>query len=486
MTNGRSTVAQALPAYEIGEELGRGAWGIVLDGRHRHLKRPVAIKQLPPAFALDAEVRSRFVAEARLLGSLDHPHIVPVYDFVERDGLCLLVMEKLSGGTVWDRFTRDGVDAETACAIALIAAVALHHAHERGVLHRDIKPENLLFSGDRALLKVVDFGIAKVLAGGHTLATSAGEVLGTPAYMAPEQATGGGITPATDVYALGVTLFELLSGRLPFEETDSALATLYKKVNEPPLDLVEAAPAVSEPLRDVVMKAIATAPKDRFATAEAFATALAAAATAAFGRGWLPRAGVRAVLGGPIAAITEREPPTRPSTATTGPVRPAATVRASTVSGSPGPQELLPVADLDGPTPQVPLDELRFLLSRSGEANARRLAMEIERVESSAHELKELSLLKEIRSGTLPIPESERDRVERLLGAAGPTPASRLGLPEDASVDQLRRALDEQAALWRGRAESPLSSRKLVQAARTLVRTCEGLVAELPPGAHHS
>ena len=101
----RDQVAQALPTYEFGEELGRGAWGVVISAEHRALGRAVAVKQLPRAFAADAAVRSRFVTEARLLATLDHPHVVPVFDFVEKDGLCLLVMELLPGGTVWSRFS---------------------------------------------------------------------------------------------------------------------------------------------------------------------------------------------------------------------------------------------------------------------------------------------------------------------------------------------------------------------------------------------
>ncbi len=185
----REQVAQALPSYEIGEELGRGAWGVVISARHQALGRYVAVKQLPRAFAADAAVRARFVTEARLLASLDHPHVVPVFDFVEKDGLCLLVMELLPGGTVWNRFSGQGFSPPAACATVLAASAGLQAAHEKNVLHRDVKPENLMFSSD-GVLKVTDFGIAKVVGGDSTLATRAGEVLGTPAYIAPEQARG--------------------------------------------------------------------------------------------------------------------------------------------------------------------------------------------------------------------------------------------------------------------------------------------------------
>src|SRR4051812_18602623 len=109
MTLERDRMAAALPQYEIEGELGRGGFGVVLQGRHRHLGREVAIKQLPRAFAADPAVRGRFVAEAKVLATIDHPHVVPVYDYVEDDGLCLLVMEKLAGGTVWTRFTTTGM-----------------------------------------------------------------------------------------------------------------------------------------------------------------------------------------------------------------------------------------------------------------------------------------------------------------------------------------------------------------------------------------
>src|SRR6184192_3465583 len=174
----QEAVAAALPLYEVEGELGHGAWGVVLAGRHRQLGRDVAIKQLPRSFGTDPAVRSRFIAEARLLASLEHPHIVPLYDYVEHEGLCLLVMERLTGGTVWNRARAGGFAQQSACAVALATCAALHYAHQRGVLHRDVKPENLMFSalGD---LKVTDFGIAKVVGGAATVDTRAGDVLGT-------------------------------------------------------------------------------------------------------------------------------------------------------------------------------------------------------------------------------------------------------------------------------------------------------------------
>jgi hypothetical protein len=294
-----STLAAALPGYEIGGELGRGAYGVVLAGRHRQLGREVAIKQLSPGLVTDGSVRSRFLAEAQVLASIDHPHIVPVYDYVEHDEACILVMERLAGGTVWNRFVNRGFDQPTACAIALVACSGLSSAHNHGVLHRDMKPENVLFGEDR-VLKVTDFGIARVLGDDDTLATREGEILGTPAYMAPEQASGADLGPTTDVYATGVMLYELLSGRLPYPEEGGSLAIVMRHINEDAVPLADVAPGVPPHLSDVVMRALARDPADRFDSAEAFGVAIGQAASASWGGGWLGRSGIALREPGPI------------------------------------------------------------------------------------------------------------------------------------------------------------------------------------------
>ncbi|SEL59183.1 serine/threonine-protein kinase [Rhodococcus maanshanensis] len=284
-------VSESLPAYDIGGELGRGGWGVVLSGRHRALGRPVAIKQLPPAFASDPAVRHRFTAEGRLLASLDHPHVVPVYDYVEHDGLCLLVMELLPGGTVWNRFAGTGLNSHSAVAVVLACAAGLKAAHERGILHRDVKPENLMFAASGAV-KVTDFGIAKVVGGDETLATREGDVIGTPSYIAPEQARGGELSPATDVYAMATMLYELLSGSLPFPPADEPMAILFMHAFDQPTPLSETAPTVPEQIAEVVMRGLATDPQQRYATAEEFGVALAAASAGRWGPGWLAAEGI--------------------------------------------------------------------------------------------------------------------------------------------------------------------------------------------------
>ncbi|WP_239396177.1 serine/threonine-protein kinase, partial [Frankia sp. CiP3] len=272
-------VAAALPGYELGAQLGAGAFGLVLAGRHRELHRDVAIKILPGGPDGTAD-KSR--VEARLLAALDHPHIVQVYDAVATDDLHLIVMELLGGGTLTRR--RTGMSAETACAVGLAVAAALSCAHGRGVLHRDIKPDNILFD-TAGLLKVTDFGIAKIVEGS---ATTASAVIGTPRYMAPEQILGGRLSPATDLYALGVLLYELLSGTPPFDPALPAPALVHHHLNVLPSPPV----GVPAPVADLVMRTLAKDPAARPQSAHAFALDLARAAAVVYGPGWTVRAGI--------------------------------------------------------------------------------------------------------------------------------------------------------------------------------------------------
>ncbi|MGH9277254.1 MAG: serine/threonine-protein kinase, partial [Acidimicrobiales bacterium] len=369
------SIAGVLPDYEIGGELGRGGFGVVLRGRHRNLRRDVAIKELPQALAADPDVRRRFAAEARVLASLSHPHIVPIFDYVERDDHCLLVMELLPGGTVWSQFKDQGFTPESACAVVMATCAGLHYAHKRGVLHRDVKPENLLFSTD-GVLKISDFGIAKVIGGSETLATKRGEILGTPAYMAPEQAGGPEPTPTADVYATGVMLYELLSGQLPYSDEGGALAIVYRHVYEDPFDLEDLAPELPVPLVDATMRAIARSTRDRFQTAEDFGVALGEAAATAWGPGWLARADLTINDPGPIAEAAKRPsrdvtapaksaksrrstkapPPAPPAEGTghTTRIRPVATDHGTVAPANLAPEELVPVREvIDVPSPPL-------------------------------------------------------------------------------------------------------------------------------------
>jgi serine/threonine-protein kinase len=300
-------LATALPQYIVGNKIGSGGMGVVYEGVHRSLGRQVAIKQLPADLIGDPDVNARFDREARVLASLDHPHIVPVYDYVQTGRDNLLVMEKLDGGTVYSKFHDEGLTGEQSCAIALAMLGGLHAAHAAGVLHLDVKPKNLLFTS-AGVVKVADFGIAQVVSEGATMVTHAGEVLGTPAYIAPEQAMGNALSPAADVYASGTVLYELLCGDLPYDRTRGAVSMMRQRIFNDPQPL----PRVPEPLATVVMRSLARDPIQRYRDAEAFAVDLSAAATAVFGPGWLERSRVPVHLGprvmGSITQQLHRQP----------------------------------------------------------------------------------------------------------------------------------------------------------------------------------
>ncbi|ANN18355.1 serine/threonine protein kinase [Amycolatopsis orientalis] len=310
-------VVAALPQYEIGAAIGQGGMGVVFAGVHRSLRRDVAIKQLPWDVLNHAVSSELFDREARVLASLDHPHIVPVYDYVRTGREHLMVMERLDGGTVHSRFQSGGVTAEQACAIGLAMLAGLHAAHEAGVLHLDVKPKNLLFT-TQGVMKVADFGIAKVISEGATLVTHGGEVLGTPAYIAPEQAMGNALSPAADVYSAGTVLYELLSGKLPFDNTRGAISMMRQHMFTDPRP-IDGVPA---PIAGVVMRSVARELDSRYRDAETFAADLASAATAVYGPGWLERSRV------PVRHLTPRvisalsTPVAAPVPAGDGPTRP--------------------------------------------------------------------------------------------------------------------------------------------------------------------
>src|SRR4051812_48314866 len=289
----REKLGAALPAYEIGPVLGRGAFAVVYAAHHRHLDRDVAIKRLSPDLLVAAEARGRFAAEARLLASLDHPHIVRVYDYVEDEELCAFVMERMRGGTLADRAALGPISRPFACAVMLGALHGLEHAHRKGVLHRDIKPENLLFA-DETLVKVADFGIAKVVGAQGARLTATAAAIGTPAYMAPEQVTraAGPLSSATDVWAAGAVLYELLAGKPPFAIEGDLGAVLFERVSEDSTPLREVAPDIPAELSDTVMRALCRDPSERYPTPGAFAAALEPVADRAFAPNGLAATGV--------------------------------------------------------------------------------------------------------------------------------------------------------------------------------------------------
>ena len=268
--------------YALERELGRGGMGLVLLARDLALDRPVAIKLLPRVLAADAGLRARFLREARISAGLSHPHVVPIHAVEEhRDGhgdVVCFVMAYVDGETLADRVRRTGPlpPGEVARVLREIAW-ALAYAHGRGIVHRDVKPENILVERGSGRVLVSDFGIAQSSAAPSTL-TREGEILGSVAFMSPEQAAGEPVDGRSDLYALGGVGFYLLTGRPPFVAS-SAAAMLVQR-------LATAAPPVATlrpdtPLRlaAVIDRCLARAPEARFASAEAVAELLATAST---------------------------------------------------------------------------------------------------------------------------------------------------------------------------------------------------------------
>ncbi|MGQ9888924.1 MAG: protein kinase domain-containing protein [Aggregatilineales bacterium] len=247
------------------------------------MRRDVAVRVLPPQFASQAGYTERFMREAQTAASLEHAHIVPVYDFGLHGGIYYVVMRLLTGGSLAERlqFAEQGEQplpslVETAEVVGRIAA-ALDYAHSRGVIHRDIKASNVMFD-DQGNPFLVDFGIAKLLGATSSL-TGTGVAMGTPSYMSPEQWRGEGVTPETDQYALGVMTYTMLTGRMPFE-APTPYALMHKHLTEQPTPPSVWRADLPETVRPVLERAMAKAPADRYPSARAFAEALAAAASA--------------------------------------------------------------------------------------------------------------------------------------------------------------------------------------------------------------
>jgi eukaryotic-like serine/threonine-protein kinase len=242
--------------YRLDERLASGGMGEVWKATDELLGRPVAVKLLKEIYFSDESFRMRFRAEARFAASLQHSGIAQVYDYGEQDDKAYLVMELVPGETLSRILSVEGrLSTDTALDIIGQAARALHIAHSAGIIHRDIKPANLMVTAD-GVLKITDFGIAR---GGGATVTQTGQVMGTAQYVSPEQATGRKITPASDLYSLGVVAYECLAGMPPFAaDTPIALALMHVREDAPPLPM-DVPPAV----RGLVSALMAKDPEDR-------------------------------------------------------------------------------------------------------------------------------------------------------------------------------------------------------------------------------
>jgi serine/threonine-protein kinase len=274
--NAENLVGQRFDQYEVIEKLGQGGMGAVYRAYQAPLRRDVAIKVLPPIFASQREYIERFTREAQTAAALEHAHIVPVYDYGTIGSLSYVVMRLLTGGSLAERMAHQVQGGDGLPSLGEITdllkqlAGALDYAHSRGVVHRDIKPNNVMFD-DQGSAFLVDFGIAK-LTNSTTQLTSTGMAMGTPSYMAPEQWRGDSVTPATDQYALGVMIYTIITGRLPFE-APTPYALMHKHLNEEPTPPQTWRANLPEAVRAVLNQAMAKSGRDRYPSVRAFAAA---------------------------------------------------------------------------------------------------------------------------------------------------------------------------------------------------------------------
>lgn len=263
--------------YRIGTLVGRGGMAEVHEAHDERLDRDVAVKVLRPDLAARADVRGRFEIEARSAARLAHPNVVAVFDTGEEDDVPFLVMERLPGDTLGDRIERGPVDPGWLRGVAVEILSALGAAHRAGIVHRDVKPANILLTDD-GRAKVADFGIAKsaeMAAAGSVELTGTNQLLGTPAYLAPERIDGDEASPRSDIYAVGVVLYEALTGSKPFTgATPVAIADAARSQTPPPIR--ELRPEVDPTFAAVVERAMSRDPAARFASADEMVDALRA------------------------------------------------------------------------------------------------------------------------------------------------------------------------------------------------------------------
>ncbi len=269
---------QKFGRYEIMTELGRGGMATVYLAHDPAFERQVAIKVLPGKFTHDPQFRARFMREAKVIAALEHPFIVPVYDYGEEGENPFIVMRYMTGGTLADRIAHGPMPLAEVAPVVQRLADALDDAHSHDVVHRDLKPSNVLFDA-RGDVFLSDFGLAK-MSDTTTRLTFTGVMVGTPDYMSPEQAIGDEETDRrSDVYSLGVILFEMLSGELPYA-TGTAMKTMFKHVNAPVPELNADRFALPGEINAILTRALAKKPEDRYQTAGEFATDVIALAPA--------------------------------------------------------------------------------------------------------------------------------------------------------------------------------------------------------------
>src|SRR5919112_2149029 len=251
--------------YRILRKLGSGGMANVYLAEDEELGRRVAIKILNERYANDESFIERFRREAKSAAGLSHPNIVSIYDRGQAEGTYYIAMEVIEGRSLKELIlTRGPLPIGQAIAFTLEILDALRFAHRHGIIHRDVKPHNILIGGER--LKVTDFGIARA---GASQMTEAGSIMGTAQYLSPEQARGAPVTASSDLYSVGIVLYEMLTGRVPFTG-DSAIEIAMKHLNEWPKAPSKLRPEIPEDIDRIVLRALAKAPEERYQSAEEF------------------------------------------------------------------------------------------------------------------------------------------------------------------------------------------------------------------------
>jgi serine/threonine protein kinase len=267
-------VGRELGLYLIQEPIGTGGMSAVYKAYHPTLECDVAIKVLPEHLSMDADFRQRFQQEVRVIARLQHAHILPIHDYGQDKGRLYLVMRYIEGGTLEERLAAGPLDVAEVSLVMHQAGAALICAHDQGVVHRDVKPANVLID-DHGNCYLSDFGLAKVLQDSIRL-TASGVGMGTPAYMSPEQGQGGQVDERSDVYSLGVMLYELVTGKVPFE-AEAPMAVMLKHITDPPPPPSTIRPGISPQLEAVILKALSKEPAARYQSVQEMLVAFDAA-----------------------------------------------------------------------------------------------------------------------------------------------------------------------------------------------------------------
>ncbi|MBN1266939.1 MAG: protein kinase [Anaerolineales bacterium] len=326
-----SLVGQTLGAYRLMERLGQGGMATVYKAYEPALDRYVAIKVLPQFFASDPNFTARFRREAKAVAQLNHPNIVPIYSFGETNGISYIAMQYVEGGTL-KHVRGEQLDCPAALQLLLPIARALGYAHQRGIIHRDVKPSNVLLNSEGWPL-LTDFGLAKMTQASHERLTGTGVGMGTPMYMSPEQGQGSRVDHRSDIYSLGIMLYEFVTGDVPFH-ADTPMAIVIKHMTAPLPMPRSINPAIPETVETLILKATAKDPDDRFQSAAELAAAMETALDTALRT---PAPAAKPAV--PVAAPTAV--PDRAAAAVPAVAEPAARVPAPG-STSPDPESITP------------------------------------------------------------------------------------------------------------------------------------------------